>query len=115
MSERFNHRLRAGDNGALLGGVCSRLAVILGWNVWAIRAVLLVLLVAKPLWTIIAYAVIALLFGVADRGGRLFNTGAGATGREAGELKSPELADRKQRIDELEQRFREWERTLPRE
>jgi phage shock protein PspC (stress-responsive transcriptional regulator) len=115
MAERFNHRLKAGHSGAMLAGVCSRLAAMLGWNVWAVRAVLLVLLVAKPLWTIIAYAAVALLLGLVDRSRRPTGTGAVETNPAAGELRSPELASRKQRIEDLEQRFRDWERTLPKD
>ncbi len=114
MAESFNNRLKASHSGAMLAGVCSRLAGLLGWNVWAVRAVLLVMLVAKPLWTIIAYAAVALLLGLVNRGGWRSGTGAAESG-QAAELRSPELASRKQRIEDLEQRFRDWERTLPKD
>ena len=94
-------------NEGMLAGVCSRLAARLGWNVWAIRAVLLILLVAEPLWTALGYALAAFLVPALARRGR--GTAAEAA---TGNLESPELATRKQRIADLEQRFRKWEEGL---
>ncbi len=96
----------------MLAGVCSRLAVRLGWNVWAIRAVLLILLVAEPLFTALGYALAAFLISAVERRG---TSAAGVntnSTEDAGTLESPELASRKQRIAELEQRFRKWEQSL---
>lgn len=94
------------SNEGMLAGVCSRLATRLGWNVWAIRAVLLILLVTAPLWTALGYGLAA--FGVSA----LERHNTTVAGAETGTLKSPELADRKQRIADLEQRFRDWEKGL---
>jgi phage shock protein PspC (stress-responsive transcriptional regulator) len=109
------------SNREMLAGVCSWLAARLRWNVWAIRAVLLILLVAQPIWTALGYAVAAVLLGSIQRGSfnawrnRVFGVGAGAAGSPTEVLRSPELKARKQRIDDLEQRFREWERSLPKD
>ena len=94
------------SNEGMLAGVCSRLAARLGWNVWAIRAVLLILLVTAPLWTALGYALAA--FGVSA----LERRSTTVAGAEVGTLESPELAGRKQRIADLEQRFRNWEKGL---
>ncbi len=105
------------NNSGMLAGVCSRIAGLLGWNVWAIRAVLLILLIAQPLWTALGYVAAALLLAGLVRGGQVFDGQAFSSKSShshvtAGKLLSPELAIRKQRIDDLEQRFREWERSL---
>ncbi len=91
------------SNEGMLAGVCSRLAARLGWNVWAIRAVLLILLVAEPLWTALGYALAAFLISALER------RSTRAADANSGNLESPELASRKQRIADLEQRFRKWE------
>lgn len=93
----------------MLAGVCSRLAARLCWNVWAIRAVLLILLVAEPLWTALGYALAAFLISAVER------RGTNSPSTNAGSLQSPELANRKQRIADLEQRFRKWEKSLDKE
>lgn len=96
----------------MLAGVCSRLAARMGWNVWAIRAVLLILLVAEPLFTALGYALAAFVISALER--RRSTSALGDTGKanNAGNLESPELASRKQRIADLEQRFRKWEQSL---
>lgn len=102
----------------MLAGVCSRLASLLGWNVWAIRAVLLILLIAQPWWTALGYAAAALLQGALDRSGKALSNKSGRSAQsdvDAAQLQSPELAARKQRIDALEKRFHDWERSLPKE
>lgn len=110
------------SNKPMLAGVCSWLATRLHWSVWAIRAVLLILLIAQPLWTAIGYGAAALLLGSIQRGGsfeewreRVFSGRTAAVEAPAPELRSPELAVRKQRIDDLEQRFRDWEQSLRKE
>lgn len=103
------------SSGAMLAGVCSRLANWLGWNVWAIRAVLLIVLIAKPLFAALGYVTAALVLALLDRSGKVFRPGAAGPSDQPGELQSPELAARKQRIDELEQRFRCWEQSLPKD
>jgi phage shock protein PspC (stress-responsive transcriptional regulator) len=106
------------SNREMLAGVCSWLASRLGWNVWAIRAVLLILLIAEPLWTALAYGAAAMLLGWFNRSdwrGRIFNGRSSKVETPAAALQSPELAARKQRIDDLEQRFRDWEKSLPKD
>jgi phage shock protein PspC (stress-responsive transcriptional regulator) len=101
-----------GSSSAMLAGVCSRLAHWLGWNVWAIRAVLLILLIAKPLFAALGYAVAAILLGLLDRSGKEFRLRNAAAVEQPEQVHSPELANRMQRIDQLEQRFRSWEQSL---
>lgn len=103
------------SSGAMLAGVCSRLANWLGWNVWAIRAVLLILLIAKPLVAAVGYAAAALLLAALDRSGKAFKPRSAESDGRTEPLQSPELADRKRRIDDLEQRFRNWEKSLPKD
>ncbi len=92
----------------MLAGVCSRLAARLKWNVWAIRAVLLILLVAEPLFTALGYALAAFIVSGFDRYGNTTD----ASSKPVTSLESPELASRKKRIDDLEQRFSKWEQSL---
>jgi phage shock protein PspC (stress-responsive transcriptional regulator) len=88
--------------GALLAGVCAGLAGRFRWNVWALRALFVAFLLFKTFWAIVAYGVLAVILHLAD--GQWPRRG-----RSAGGLESPELADRNQRIAELERRFRELE------
>ncbi|HET6565787.1 MAG TPA: PspC domain-containing protein [Xanthomonadales bacterium] len=106
---------KGNSSSAMLAGVCSRLAGLLGWNVWAIRAVLLILLIAKPLWVVLGYAAAALLLGLLDRNGKKFTARPAGRDEVGDDIHSPELAARKRRIDELEQRFRSWEKSLPKD
>ena len=91
---------------ALLAGVCADIAARFGWNVWALRALFVVFLLVKTLWAIAAYAVLAVMF-------RLFDGGRAARREPPGGLESPELADRNERIADLERRFRELESRDP--
>ena len=109
--------INSGNHEGMLAGLCSRLANCLGWNVWAIRAVLLILLVAEPLMTALAYGLAALVVTGLDRHGKSRGSSPEAASRIStspisANLESPELAGRKQRIDQLEQRFRKWEESL---
>jgi len=99
----------------MLAGVCSRLAARLSWNVLAIRAVLLILLVAEPLFTALGYALAAYVISAIERRGT--SVAGSNTGKRSSTdtLESPELASRKQRIADLEQRFRKWEQSLDKE
>lgn len=90
------------SDGALLAGVCSGIASRLDWNVWVLRALFAAFLLLKTLWAAAAYAALALVFHY------LQDSKDGATGDA--ELASPELADRKRRIEELEKRFRDLEK-----
>ena len=87
---------------ALLAGVCSRIADRLGWNVWALRALFVIFLLIKTLWAIAAYAILMVIL-------RFLDNGSGAAKPPPGGLESPELAERSQRISELERKFRELE------
>ncbi len=122
MAPNMAPNMASKSNREMLAGVCSWLATRLGWNVWAIRAVLLILLIAQPLWTALGYAAAALLLQSIHRGGRLsdwrsrvFTRGPSQQEAPVAQLQSPELAARKQRIDDLEQRFRAWEQSLPKD
>ncbi len=87
----------------MLAGACAGIARTLGWNVWVLRTLFVVFLLVKTLWALAAYAVLALAFYLLEN--------RGAAPRDQGsELKSPELAERSRRIEELEQRFREMEK-----
>lgn len=89
---------------ALLAGVCAEAAQRLGWNVWALRALGIAGLLVQPLAAGAAYLVAALLMG-------LFLGNGAEEGREApGGLASERLAERGQRIQELEEKFRTLER-----
>ena len=89
-------------DGALLAGVCAGIARTFGWNVWALRALFVGLLLIKTLWAILLYAGLALAF-------HFF--GGEWPGRKTtnGGLSSPELSERNERISDLERRFREME------
>ena len=90
------------EDGALLAGVCAGMARAFGWNVWVLRTLFVVFLLAKTLWAVLAYAVLAALFH--------FSRGGGSRQANDEGLGSPELAGRNRRIAELEQRFRDLER-----
>ncbi len=92
---------------ALLAGVCQHIAQALRWNVWAIRAVFVVLLLTKTVLAIIIYAVLALLLEAYSR-----YRGKGRHQESGPPLKSEELSSRGQRIEELDQRFRKWEESI---
>ena len=89
------------EDGALLAGVCAGTARAFGWNVWVLRALFVIFLLAKTLWAVLAYAALAAAFhfGRGARGPRSDDDGLG----------SPELAGRNRRIAELEKRFRDLE------
>jgi phage shock protein PspC (stress-responsive transcriptional regulator) len=92
---------------ALLAGVCTRLAHLFQCNVWALRVVFIVLLLVKTLWTVLAYAVFALVFNWSGKWRKTEDTA-----KEDAPLESPELASRSRRIDTLDRRFRDWEESL---
>jgi phage shock protein PspC (stress-responsive transcriptional regulator) len=95
------------DTTPLLAGVCSRFASTLHFNVWALRAVCIVLLLAKTILAVIVYGILALLFHALDR-------------RRDRAIATPEpprdnLAHPgrySERISDLDKRFREWEQSL---
>ena len=89
----------ARPDGALLAGVCSGLAARLGWNVWAIRGLFILGLFIQAIGTAALYIVLALLLPRFSK-----------DSEPEMALKSDVLSDRKQRIDDLERRFREMEK-----
>jgi phage shock protein PspC (stress-responsive transcriptional regulator) len=91
---------------ALLAGVCADIAARFGWSVWALRALFVVFLLVKTLWAIVTYAVLAILF-------RLVGERGAARRAPPGGLESPELANRNERIADLERRFRDLEARDP--
>lgn len=94
---------------ALLAGVCAELARRLGWNVWALRGILVLGLFLAPVPVGIGYLLGALAMSLL-LGGR--DPLASAEDERAGADRplSEELGERGRRIAELERRFRELER-----
>jgi len=90
----------------MLAGVCSRLSNRLEFNVWALRAVLVIFLLAKTVLAVVGYGALALLFHAADR--RPFRHTAPK--QESRYEPQPDSHDK--RIKDLDQRFREWEKSL---
>jgi phage shock protein PspC (stress-responsive transcriptional regulator) len=93
----------ARTEGALLAGVCAGIARTFSWNVWALRALFVVFLLIKTLWAIAVYAALAVALYLLDQ------ARAGRT-KSRSSLRSPELAGRSRRIEELEKRFEDLER-----
>lgn len=94
-------------DGALLAGVCAGTARALRWNVWVLRVLLVGFLALKTVAAVISYAILALamhLLGSEKPGGKKSRGNKAAEG-----LASPELAQRNERIADLERRFRELE------
>jgi len=88
--------------GALLAGVCAGIARTFNWNVWVLRALFIAFLLVKTFWAVAAYVALALVFNLRE------THWPGRSESKEG-LASPELADRGERIAELERRFRELE------
>jgi phage shock protein PspC (stress-responsive transcriptional regulator) len=88
--------------GALLAGVCAGIAQAFNWNVWVLRALFVAFLLVKTLWAVVAYAVLALLL-------KLFEDQWPGQAEKDDDIVSPELSARKDRIADLERRFRELE------
>jgi phage shock protein PspC (stress-responsive transcriptional regulator) len=89
---------------ALLAGVCAELAQRLGWDLWAIRVLVLIGLLLAPLAVGGAYLLAALLMQL------LGKKSAPARPAPPAGLGSAELGERGERIAELERKFRELER-----
>lgn len=90
--------------GALLAGVCAGIARTFKWNVWVLRALFIGFLVIKTVAAVIIYAALALVF-------YLSGSDFGRRTKASEGLVSPELSDRNQRIRDLEERFRDLERS----
>jgi phage shock protein PspC (stress-responsive transcriptional regulator) len=88
--------------GALLAGVCAGIARTFNWNVWVLRALFVAFLLVKTFWAVVVYAILALVFNLAG------DQWPGRSKTPDG-LASPELADRGERIADLERQFRELE------
>jgi phage shock protein PspC (stress-responsive transcriptional regulator) len=99
-----NHATFRRHENALLAGVCADLAQRLGWNVWALRALAIIGLFVHAIGTGALYVLMALLL-------------PWLRGDEAAEpdLSAPELSGRKQRIADLERRFRDLEQETDRD
>ena len=91
----------------LLAGVCSRFATLLDFNVWALRAVFIILLLAKTVLAVIVYGVLAMLFHAA---GRRRPHQQAAREQASSDSSRPDPYD--ERIRDLDRRFREWEQSL---
>ena len=94
-------------DGALLAGVCARIARALRWNVWVLRAVFAGFLAIKTVGALIIYAILALAMHLL--GNEKLHGNKSRTKNTGGGLASPELTRRSRRIADLEQRFRELE------
>lgn len=99
MSDRYQR-----PRGALLAGVCAAGARRLGWNVWAIRALLVLGLLIAPLMVGGAYLAAAVVVGMMGPG-----ADRPAAPRDE-QLQSVDLESRGRRIAALEKRFRALER-----
>ena len=91
----------------LLAGVCSRFADLLHFNVWALRAVFVILLLAKTVLAVIVYGVLALLFHATDRHRRTQDAAPAQAPDNA-----PQPGPHDERIRDLDRRFREWEQSV---
>ena len=89
--------------GALLAGVCAGIARALDWNVWALRALFVILLLVKTLWAVLLYAGLAVAFYL----GSGLGSSRGGRNKPRDDLVSPELSRRNQRIADLERRFKD--------
>ncbi len=100
-----NPRLQGNrPDGALLAGVCAGITRALRWNVWVLRALFVGFLAFKTVTALAVYAIAALvlyLMGNDIRRGE----------KSSEDLVSPELSKRSERIADLEQRFRDLERS----
>ena len=92
-----------------LAGVCGRIAGALNWNAWAVRLLFVLFFMINAVSAVLVYAALALLFYLADRAGTARGSRTGGV-----HLDTPGLASREQRINDLDRRFREWERSLDR-
>ena len=91
-------------DGALLAGVCAGIARAFDWNVWVLRALFVVFLLVKTLVALAVYAALALFFFFAETSKHSDEPGSSPLG-------SPELDERSRRIEELDRKFREWEKS----
>ena len=91
-------------DGALLAGVCSGIARAFNWNVWVLRALFVGFLVLKTLPAVLVYAALALVLHLSGSDFRWRS-------KPNDDLVSPELSERNQRIRDLEQRFRDLEKS----
>lgn len=91
----------------LLAGVCSRFASLLHFNAWVLRAVFVVLLLAKTVLAVIVYGVLALLFHAADR-----RRQPQSAAHAQAPANAPQPCPHNERIRDLDRRFREWEQSL---
>ncbi len=95
-------------DGALLAGVCAAIARTFKWNVWVLRALFVGFLIIKTWMAVLVYGGLALLLYLA---GSNWGRGKKTTQDPAEGLSSPELSRRSKRIEELERRFRDLEKS----
>jgi len=95
------------DSTPLLAGVCSRFAGMLNFNVWALRAVFVVLLLAQTFLAAVIYGILALLIHALD--GRRERA---ATGSEPSRDDLSRPSPYGERISDLDRKFRAWEQSL---
>ncbi|MEM1410737.1 MAG: PspC domain-containing protein [Pseudomonadota bacterium] len=88
---------------ALLAGLCAEIARRLGWNVWALRLLFVVGLFVNALVAGAVYLLGAVAMGLLLSGRSSEKTGSGRLGSE-------HLAERAERIEALEEKFRALER-----
>lgn len=95
------------DTIPVLAGVCSRFANMLRVNVWALRAILIILLLAKTALAVIVYLLLALFLRAMDKHRSKQAAPKGEDSSAASN--SPIYSDR---IRDLDRRFSEWEQSL---
>jgi phage shock protein PspC (stress-responsive transcriptional regulator) len=95
------------DTTPVLAGVCSRFAGLLQFNVWALRAVFIILLLAKTLLAVLVYVVLAFILRAVDK--HRSNQVAAAEQDSSAAADHPVYSDR---IRDLDRRFNEWEQSL---
>lgn len=94
------------DTTPVLAGVCSRFASLLQFNVWALRAVFIILLLTKTVLAVIVYIVLALLIRAMDN---RRSKQAAAPDEDSSVAGAPIYSDR---IRDLDRRFSDWEQSL---
>jgi phage shock protein PspC (stress-responsive transcriptional regulator) len=95
------------DTTPLLAGVCSRIAGMLSFNVWALRAVFIVLLLAKTVLAVFVYGILALLLHALDR---RRDRAVASPEPSCDDLSRPTPYG--ERMGDLDRRFRAWEQSL---
>lgn len=106
-----SRRVDRRPDGALLAGVCIRIANRLGWNVWALRVLFILGLLIETIAVGLIYGALALLLPRLGPGAGDDGPGRASGQAEDAGLTSDALGARNRRIADLERRFRELEET----